>query len=364
MLVYINDYLFYALFALFALFAGYTRYTRYTRYTATPLIQRVLIVKLSSLGDVVHTVPLFHDLRLAYPRAEIDWVVEEAFVDLLTPLGLSRVIPLGLRRWRKALCRLDFTPLAEGVAFYNHLRQVKYDLIIDAQGLIKSAFVARLAKGGFKGTIVGLANRTIDSGYEPCVRLLYDVQMTVEPKIHAVERSRWLALGRPSTNWPTFYPPGLGLSGSIPLNLKRGRYILFFHATAGAKKRWADSHWMALGQRLNGQGYTVVLPWGTAKERLTSLNLASAIPGAFVPEALSLAEFFPLILNARCTIGIDTGLTHLAAALLCPTVQLYLSTWQWKFRGYWHPGCVNLGDKGLPLTVDDVVQALPRMNSF
>jgi heptosyltransferase-1 len=324
-----------------------------------PVVRRILIVKLSSLGDVIHNIPMVYDLNRLYPEAEIDWVVEEAYVDLIRPLTV-RPISIGLRRWLKGLKR-GRVFFREIVHFYRNLRGSQYDLIIDSQGLIKSAVVAWLAKKP-GGKIVGLANRTIDSYYEFPVRSLYDECMPVTPKTHDVDRSRWLALGqKPADTSPQFYPPGYVQDltrESNPLNLTTGSYVLFFHATADVRKAWSPSKWIELGHHMNRAGYTVVLPWGSPAEHDASLTIAKGLVKVLVPPPLGLLEFYRLIAQAGLTVGVDTGLTHLAAALNRPTVEIYVQTFKWKTCGYWESTIVNTGDKGAPPTVQDILADL------
>jgi len=352
------------LFGLVAL-CGLARVYLNPRRHRPSVMKAILIVKVSSLGDVIHNIPMLYDLRVLYPQAQIDWVVEEAFIDLLTPLpGLTRIIPLGLRRWKREIKACRFTWLAELYRFIRHLRAVDYDLILDAQGLVKSALVARLAKQTGVGTIVGLANRTADSGYEPAVRFIYDQALTVPVETHDVDRSRFVAgvTNRAELGPPKFYPC-MG-TDSNPLDLQPDTYVLFFHATAGEFKKWDRANWIQLGQHLSSSGLKIILPWGDSAEQQESYALAAQIPGALVPRRCSLREYFPLIRQAKVTIGVDTGLMHLAAALNCPTVEIYVRTHKWKTEGYWHPCIANLGDKGCPPSVTHVLCELQKVHGL
>ncbi len=124
---------------------------------------KILIVKLSSLGDVLHNLPVIWDLRAKYPAAQIDWVVEEGYVGLLEPLktspnfaGIDRIIPLAFRRWKKALKRGEFIQsIQEYIAFKADVATTSYDLIIETQGLLKSAWVTRLANPNKTASVFG-----------------------------------------------------------------------------------------------------------------------------------------------------------------------------------------------------------------
>ena len=155
---------------------------------------RILLVKLSSLGDVVHTLPVVQDILAARPGAQIDWVVERSFAPLLSPLRarghLQHVIPCELRRWRKA--PLASATRAEWGAFKKQLQAQPYDAVIDLQGLTKSALVARLARLAPGGKRYALANQTEGSAYEAPTRWVADVAIAMAPHIHAMQRGREL----------------------------------------------------------------------------------------------------------------------------------------------------------------------------
>ena len=337
---------------------------------------KVLLVKLSSLGDVLHNLPIGWDLRARLPDAQIDWVVEEGYVHLLEPLltkpgfrGIDRIIPFGLRRWKKEL--LNLSTWREFFAFKSQLQEVSYDVVIETQGLLKSALVCALTKKSPDAVVAGLANATQFSGYEPLARLFYNQAVQVPAQCHAVDRSRWVTCS--AMDWPLlkrseaphFYPPEF--ISHIPacsiLGLKNP-YVLFFHSTARAAKRWSNSDWVALGKTLSGKGYQVVLPWGNKFEKVISQDLAKQIPDAFVPPRFSIEDSFSVIASAALTIGVDTGLTHLAAVLGKPTIEIYCDSPLWKTEGYWSNRIVNLGDIQTPPSADEVLAAaLKLLNS-
>ena len=330
---------------------------------------KILLVKLSSLGDVLHNLPLVWDLRARLPHARIDWVVEEAYVHLLEPLlskndfkGIDRIIPFSLRRWKKNLFKLS--TWKEFFAFRHELRQVQYDFVVETQGLLKSALVCALANKSKNTVVAGLANATQYSGYEPIARSFYNHCVHVPSQCHAVDRSRWVmcsALGWPlleRSEEPQFYPEVFTqVLTEKPFGDLRSPYVLCFHSTARAAKRWANSDWILLGKVLSIRGYQVVFPWGNPAEKAISLELANKVPGAVVPPAFSIEDAFAVIAGAALTIGVDTGLTHLAAALGKPTVEIYCDSPQWKTDGYWSNQIRNLGDMQSPPSADAVIKA-------
>ena len=341
-----------------------------------PAKPRILLVKLSSLGDVLHNLPIVWDLRARLPDAQIDWVVEEGYVHLLMPLlsrdgfqGIDRIIPFGLRRWKKNLLKLS--TWQEFFAFKKQLQMTAYDVIIETQGLLKSAIVCSLAKKTSNTVIAGLANATEFSGYEPIARSFYNQSVQVPTQCHAVDRSRWVmcsALDWPlieRSNAPQFYPAQYIQSLPLPSQALAQQlavpYVLCFHSTARAAKRWSNDHWIALGKELAARGYQVVLPWGNLEERAVSEEIASQIPNALVPPAFSIEGAFAVIANAALTVGVDTGLTHLAAVLNKPTIEIYCDSPLWKTEGYWSNKIRNVGDIQKPPTVAEVLQAVTEL---
>lgn len=330
---------------------------------------KILLVKLSSLGDVLHNLPIVWDLRARLPEAQIDWVVEEGYVHLLEPLlskdgfkGIDRIISFGLRRWKKNLFKL--ATWKEFFAFRKTLQASTYDVLIETQGLLKSAIVCSLAKKNSGAVIAGLANATEFSGYEPLARSFYNQSVQVPTQCHAVDRSRWVmssALDWPlieRSDAPQFYPAEW--VSSISKNSIEGfnaPYILSFHSTAREAKRWSNDNWIALGKDLSARGYRVVFPWGSPSEKTISELLAAQIPNALVPPAFSIEDAFSVISGAALTVGVDTGLTHLAAVLDKPTVEIYCDSPRWKTEGYWSEKIANVGDIQNPPSVQEVLDA-------
>lgn len=284
--------------------------------------------------------------------------MEESYVDLLEPLrsqgdfrGIDRIIPIAMRRWKKNL--LSAQTRQEWRTFYQALSAVRYDLVIETQGLLKAAWLTRLAKRQPDGVIAGLANATEDSGYEPLVRFFYQNNVTVPLRCHAVDRSRLVAAAAMKMTMPDdgfstpgFYPADFveKLQASPPKF--RMPYVIFFHATARAAKKWPEANWIGLGKKLADMGMQIVLPWGNAAEKRDSERMASSIPNAVVPTAFSIRDWFEIIASAELVVGVDTGLTHLAAVMYKPTVEIYCDSPRWKTEGFWSGKIKNLGDAG------------------
>lgn len=279
---------------------------------------RILLVKTSSLGDVIHNLPVVSDIRRHFPEAVIDWCVEDGFAAIprLHP-GVARIIPVAIRRWRRNLFKA--ATWREISAFGRDLQAAAYDLVIDTQGLLKSAFIARRARGPRAGYAAEVVR-------EPLAARLYDRHFNISRDLHAVERNRQLAaaaLGYVVEGGPDYgiAAPSAGFDW-----LPATPYLVFLTASSRDDKLWPDEHWLALGQALHAQGFRAVLPGGTQPERDRAARLAAGIPGALAAPPLYLADLAALLAGARAAVGVDTGLTHLAVALKLPTVALYTAT--------------------------------------
>ncbi|KRH98455.1 lipopolysaccharide heptosyltransferase I [Curvibacter sp. PAE-UM] len=298
----------------------------------------ILIVKLSSLGDVVHSMPAVQDIRRALPQAQIDWVVEKSFAPLVQRCaGVRRVIPCELRRWRKA--PFAMTTRAEWAAFKSELQREAYDAVIDLQGLTKSALVAWLARLAPGGQRYALANRTEGSGYEAPTRWVADVAIRIEPHVHAVRRSRELcarALGYTVPAEEIFgLQPHLGQGEIAPEKIAIGMLsvrpcVALVHGSSRADKQWPASHWLALADKLDAAGFDVALLHGTDEEQRRSETLAREMPHAVVWPRLALDALTDALASCAGVIGVDSGLSHIAVALDLPHVQIYNFDTAWR----------------------------------
>jgi len=308
----------------------------------------ILFIKTSSLGDVVHHMPALTDARKARPDARFTWLVEEAFAPLvrLHP-AVDAVVPVAWRRWRKSL----YAPatLGEIGASLRDIRAHAYDDIVDSQGLLRSALIARLAHGRRHGY-------DAHSIREPLAAMFYDRRYAVSRNLHAVVRNRTLsglALGYTPQGEPDF---GLDRARFAPAG---ERYAVLLHATARESKQWPEANWIALGKAL--AGLTLVLPWGNASERARSERLAAALPNARVPALAPLDQVARLIAGAQFVVGVDTGLLHVAAALGVPLVAIFTGS-QPALTGPVGQGPVTvLGTQGAPPAVEEVRAAVAAL---
>ncbi len=294
---------------------------------------KILLVKLSSLGDVVHAMPALQDVRRALPDARIDWVVERAFAPLVERCdGIGRVVGCELRRWSKAPLSADTRH--EWRSFRQELRREAYDAVIDLQGLTKSALVSRTARLAPGGKRHALANQTEGAGYEAPTRWVADAAHWIEPRIHAVERSRELCALALAYQLPASLDYGLralptsGPASGAPV---ASRTVVFVHGSSREDKSWPEPHWVELGARLVAQGCSIGLPHGSEPERERSLRLAAALgPQAEVWPRLDLGLLADRFARSGGVIGVDSGLSHIAVALDRPHVQIYNVDTAWR----------------------------------
>jgi heptosyltransferase-1 len=310
-------------------------------------LMRLLLVKTSSLGDVIHNLPVVSDLRRAFPDTRIDWCVEEAFADIprLHP-AVDEVIPVALRRWRKSLGRLStWREIGE---FRQRIGHTDYDAVLDTQGLIKSALIARQARGERFGFAAEVAR-------EPLAARFYNQAFVIPPNVHAVLRNRWLAAA--AFDYPVDLPLDYGIAApavDLPW-LKSGRLAVLFTATSRDDKLWDESHWILVARTLIARGLTPVMPSGSTLERQRAERIAGAAPGSVVAPPLTLRQLAGLIGGAALAIGVDTGLVHLAAALRVPTIALYVAS-DPTLTGVLGSGDFrNLGAPGKPPSAGDVL---------
>ncbi len=314
-------------------------------------MREILFIKTSSLGDVVHHMPAVSDARRHWPDARLVWVVEQAFAPLarLHP-EVDHVIEVATRRWRSQLFRAaTWKEIRDSFA---KIGAGKYDAIVDTQGIIRSAMIARAAHGPRHGY-------DAQSIREPLASRFYDVRHQVERDQHPIVRNRKL----------TALALGYDVKGDIDYGLDRRAlrtetakpYAMLLHATANRRKEWPEANWIALGRELAARGHDIVLPWGTQAERERSERIAAVVPRAVVPERKPLDVVAGLIAGAEFVIGVDTGLLHLAAALGVPRVGMLSAVKPMPAAPLGAGPMTTAGSKGAPPSVAEVVAAFEAM---
>ena len=290
-------------------------------------MKRVLVVKTSSMGDIIHTLPALTDAAQAIPGIQFDWVVEEGFSEVPTwHPAVDQVIPVAIRRWRKNIWATFKN--GEWSAYKQQLQSTQYDAVIDAQGLLKSAvLVTRLAQGPSFGLDKGSAK-------EPLAARFYDTPVTVPKQQHAVERVRQLfaqALG--------YVLPESRGDFNIRQHLLQSQsseapYLVFQHSTTRFDKHWPEAYWQRLIKLAGDAGWQIKLPWGSQEEQARAQRLASAHENAQVLPRMPLADIAKILTGAKACVSVDTGLSHLAAALDTPNVILFGPTDPGLVGGY------------------------------
>ena len=316
------------------------------------MAKSILLVKTSSLGDVIHALPAVSDVRTVAADARLDWAVEEPFAAVpRLHAGVTGVIPVAIRRWRRALWR--GRTYGEIAACVRNLREQPYDAVVDAQGLFKSALIALAARG----TRYGLDMR---SSREP-LAWLYHRTFSVSWELHAVERNRLLLARDEGYEVPAGCAYGISAAPRRFDWLAAGAYAVLLHATSGNYKLWDEANWVALGDAFNSSGVSCVLPWGSGCERARSERIAEKLRAATVPPLLSLDDLAGLFAGAKAVVGVDTGPAHLAAALGAPTVGVYCGTDPAATGIYGCARSVNLGDIGRAPSAAQVITAVEKL---
>ena len=321
-------------------------------------MKEVLFIKTSSLGDVIHHMPALTEARARLPDTRFSWVVEEALAPLvrLHP-AVDEVIPVAARRWRRTLLRPS--TWNEIAAFRHSLKDKTFDEIVDSQGLLKSALIARYAQGRRRGY-------DRNSIKEPVASWLYDIKHPIEWKQHAIARNRALtaeALGYVSEGPPDFGLDRARLAQSPAKPCATKPYGILLHATAQASKEWPKENWRMLAAALGGGNVDLVVPHGNEAERQRAGHIAQASPHARVPERQPLDQVARLIAGASFVVGVDTGLLHLAAALGVPLVAIFLGS-EPELTGPMGQGPMAvLGAKSAPPSVAEVVETVLRLKA-
>jgi heptosyltransferase-1 len=275
---------------------------------------KLLIVKTSSMGDVVHALPVVSDIHGHLPGAQIDWLVEAPYAAIpqMHP-GVRRVLPMQWRKWRRALFKRS--TWAAMAALRDDLRQGGYDGVLDLQGLLKSALWARQTGAAVVGYDAASAR-------EPAAAWLYRHTASVAKNLQAVQRCRELAAAHLRYAMPTSVPDFGIRAPAASWAPRGGDYAVLIPNASRASKHWPERHWVALGNRLLQRGMTPVVLWGASDEQSLAENIAASCEGD-VPPFLKVGDMAAVLAGARQVVGLDTGFTHLAAALGRPTLGIY-----------------------------------------
>lgn len=313
---------------------------------------KILIVKSSSMGDIIHALPAAHDIHAALPEAQIDWVAEEAFADIpkLSP-AVSTVHVTAFRRWRKS--PFSARTREEVSAVKQALRAGRYDLVLDIQGLMRSALAA-----SWTGVpVTGYTRKTVR---EPLASFFYQRKLNLPESLGAVRRYRMAAAEALGYALPGETPVFcLRAQGKVPLEVP-GKTAAFAVNTSRDEKLWPEENWIALGQALEREGYTPVLYWGSARERERCERIAAGIASARIAPRARLADVAAGLSQSALMVGVDTGLAHLAAALGVPSVGIFVATPTSTLRLYGDGPAESLGGVDCIPSTEDILAAARR----
>ncbi len=307
------------------------------------------------MGDIIHCLPVIADIRSHIPEARIDWVVEDSFADIpcMCP-NINQVVPVAVRRWRKHI--FSKKTWYEIASFKRSLS--RYDAVIDCQGLTKSALISLLVKGVRHGF-------DWHSGRDPFASIFYAKKHAVSLQQDAVARNRELVAHALGYAKP-INVPNYGIShrpeALMDINLQ-DNYVLTLHGTSRDSKVWPIQNWIELGKALAKKNLNLVLPWANDTELQRANEIANQLESAKVLPKLSIAQLAPIINQARAAIGVDTGLTHLAAALDIPTIAIYTDSdpaLNGVIAGA-EAHAINLGNIGKVPTTDEVLLAFNKI---
>lgn len=274
---------------------------------------RLLVVKTSSMGDVVHAMPVVADILRHHPEARIDWLVEPSFAAIpqMHP-ALNQVHTVAWRKWRGQL--LSGATWSAMSTLRRALRAAQYDHVLDLQGLLKSALWARQAGA----PVLGYDSA---SAREAAAAWLYQRRAAVPRTLHAVERCRRLAAAHLGYAAPA-QPPEFGLQAPAPSWRPGAAYSVLIPNASRQEKLWPERHWVAVGRRMRELGWTPVVLWGRPEEQTLAERIAADCDGD-VPPFLKVGEMASVLAGAWHVVGLDTGFTHLAAAFGRPTLGIY-----------------------------------------
>ncbi|MBN3778052.1 lipopolysaccharide heptosyltransferase I [Burkholderia sp. Ac-20345] len=321
-------------------------------------MKRILIVKVTSLGDVVQTLPVVADLHHAFPGVTVDWAVDESCAEVVRwHPGVSTVLCAPLRRFKKLRNAGDLKAISASI---GALRAHRYDAVIDLHGVYKSAIISALARAARR-----VGYQTQDLG-ETGARFAYSHRFGPRPDCdawHGMRVSAGEALG--------YRPEGIATYGvvppqgvSLPAAVTDGApFMLLFHATSNPDKKWPADHWADLATQMMARGVRVLLPWGSSAEHDDAKDIAARAPGSVVLPAMTVRELGAALGRAALVAGVDTGFVHMAHALQRPTVMIFVATSRLHCGIGGAPNVLSIGEPDAMPSVSEVMVAIAKVQS-
>lgn len=323
----------------------------------TTNVKRILIVKVTSLGDVVQTLPVVADLHREFPGVTVDWAVDESCAEVVHwHPGVSNVLCAPLRRFKKLRNGGDLKAIWASI---SALRAHRYDAVVDLHGVYKSAIISAFARAARR-----VGYQTQDLG-ETGARFAYSHRFGPRRGFnawHGMRVSAGEAFGydpQGIADYGIVTPQGVSLPDAVTDGTP---FMLMFHATSNDEKRWPAERWAALATEMMARGVRVLLPWGSPGEHDAAQDIAARAPGAVVLPALSVRELGAAIGRAALVVGVDTGFVHMAHALRRPTVMIFVATSRQHFGIGGAPNACSIGDSGAAPSVDDALEAIETVS--
>lgn len=325
-------------------------------------MKKILLVKTSSMGDLIHTFPALTDLMNHRPgEYALTWVAEEAFSDIAAMHPLTEhVIQFSFRRWKKNL--FSAQTWREYRTFTSALRADAWEKIVDAQGLLKSVAITKIAANRGQSPTYSYSKESIR---EPMAARFYDHNFSVPKGLTAIERNR--ALFAQVFNYKVAGAPDFGITHWEEKSLLTPDkpFAALIHGTSAESKEWPEEKWIQLGKWLAKQGIISILFWGNPREKTRAERMAKEILGAIVMPKVSLREAGLILSKASLIVAVDTGLAHLANTQDRPIVGLFLDSHA-HYAGViptkGNPHAQNLGGKGENPEVCEVIEVVRSFN--
>ncbi|CAL1328984.1 lipopolysaccharide heptosyltransferase RfaC [Candidatus Providencia siddallii] len=289
---------------------------------------KVLLIKTSSMGDIIHCLPALTDAKKIIPNIKFDWVIEKDYSQIPTWHNATKNIFIApIRQWRKNLFSTKVK--IERNIFYKKLQKTYYDAIIDAQGLLKSVFfVTRFSNG-------------IKHGYdfysitEKLASFFYNQKHYIKKQQHAVERIRQLFAKSLKYKYKNTKGDFNIINFFSKLTNKTSKpYIIFLHSTTRKNKHWPENHWRELIFNIKKLNIKIKLPWSNTYEQQRAFRLAKDFNFVNILPKMTLIEIGQQIFNAKAIVSVDTGLSHLASALNIPNITIFGPTNPKLIGGY------------------------------
>lgn len=321
-------------------------------------MNKILVIRLSALGDVIHGMPAITDIRRRWPNAIIDMVVDERFADIPRQhADIRRVIGLPLKRLKRSIFRRG--SFSEILAQIGELRAENYDVAVDLHGVWKSALVTRLARSRLR---VGF--HVSQCAERPAA---YFYHRHFQPS-SIPSRVQWMRdLAAFALNSDSSQVLDYGLRSKVA---RRGpgagrRQVVFFHSASRDDRRWGDADWIHLGTALTEQGFSVELPWGSPQEQQRSERMAAAIglSSCIIPPLRSMMEWMDHLAEVEFAVGVDSGLTHLAAATGTPCIAIFTASCPQLLVPQDPTLAIPLGQNGAPPSLSEVLEACAALDA-